>query len=537
MKNDSRSWSERYLSSSRRFPVPNRKFSGDGTRKLCVWGGIAALVLCLLTGCHTYVVKVNKAREAFYCNNLDSATEQIVKEREKPSNAKSRDVLKLEEAMMRLCAGDFKQSETLLREVRDSFDQLENKKVKTAAEKAASMLADDCVLSYPGEDYEKVMIRVMLALNSLMMDGYDAKAYANQINLKQEEIIAKSPEDPKTKEKIKKSYKNLPIGPYLCGVLSENDVSGQQEQIHSFTKVTEWDPSFMGGREMLERAKNGTHSEKGNGVVYVFALVGHGPYKVEQNAEVTQAALLVADIIVSATSKHSIPPTITAVPIPFVMVAPCRYRAAKVTIDEADSVLTEPLTDVNSMAIEQFEANKPWVIARAVARRVVKKAGIYGVKEAVGTNSPEGELLLDLVGILWEGAEEADTRCWNLLPGSIQVARIELPAGEHDLKLAASTEGFSRAAYAPIGASRYLHSGITPPPPPGPHPHHGPGPEPFAPPPSPHAHRVWKNVLGSSGSNARSCGVHVRVEDGRNSYVLVYFGDYGLIGEPHVNTP
>ncbi len=501
---------------------------------------LSMIFVCLFCltffSCRTYSRKVFQAREAFYCNNLESAATSISEERQKSANRKNKDVLKLEEAMIRLCQGKFRESESLLREVRDSFDALEDGKLKTNTEKAASLLTDDCVLSYPGEDYEKVMIRVMLALNSLMMNGDDVRAYANQINLKQEEIIAKSEVDPETKEKVKKSYRNLAIGPYLCGIIDDENISAQQEQIREFTKVTQWSPNFHGGREMLELAKNGVHSQKGNGVVYVFALVGHGPFKREVNAEVTQAALLVSDIIISATAKHTVTPTIAPVPIPEITLAPCRYRAAKVTVDNEKSVLTEKITDINTMALEQFEVNKPWIIARAVARRAVKKAGLYGIKEVAGTSSPEAELLTDLVGILWEASEEADTRCWNLLPGSIQVARLELPEGEHTLRLAATEKSFQNlnpVANFPNGKLNAPYSVN--------YPTFETNPEtletdcaPRRTHAEPHVRRVWKKVLHSDGLNPSSCDVQVNVQDGRNAYVLVYFGDYGLIGKPHV---
>jgi len=502
------------------------------------------LILCCaffltFSACHSYSKKVFQAREAFYCSNLESAVNSISEERKKAVNAKNKDVLKLEEAMIRLCQGNFRESETLLREVRDSFDNLENQKLKNNAEKAASMLADDCILAYPGEDYEKVMIRVMLALNSLMMNGEDVRAYANQINLKQEEIIAKSEVDPETKEKVKKSYRNLAIAPYLCGILDDENISAQQDQVREFTKVTQWSPNFHGGREMLERAKNGVHSQKGNGVVYVFALVGHGPFKREVNAEVTQAAMLISDIIISSASKHTVTPTIAPVPIPEITLAPCRYRAAKVTTGDGKSVLTEKITDINTMAIEQFEVNKPWIIARAAARRAVKKAGLYGVKEVAGTNSPEAELLVDLVGILWEASEEADTRCWNLLPGSIQVARLELPAGEHSLQLSASEKSFQHPNSVPgfsfheSPAQYRVNYPTFETDPASPVLSQPSAKKPFQ--AEPHTRKVWKKLLLAEGLNPSSCRVQVNVLDGRNTYVLVYFGDYGLIGEPHVS--
>ena len=46
-------------------------------------------------------------------------------------------------------------------------------------------------------------------------------------------------------------------------------------------------------------------------------------------------------------------------------------------------------------------------------------------------------LAFDVAGVAWEAAENADTRCWGLLPDSIQVVRMELPAGQHTLALQA----------------------------------------------------------------------------------------------------
>ncbi|MBR5627158.1 MAG: hypothetical protein IKW74_06015 [Thermoguttaceae bacterium] len=37
--------------------------------------------------------------------------------------------------------------------------------------------------------------------------------------------------------------------------------------------------------------------------------------------------------------------------------------------------------------------------------------------------------------MVYEASETADTRCWGLLPARIQVARIELPIGQHELSL------------------------------------------------------------------------------------------------------
>jgi hypothetical protein len=80
-------------------------------------------------------------------------------------------------------------------------------------------------------------------------------------------------------------------------------------------------------------------------------------------------------------------------------------------------------------------------VARAVARRALKKGTVFGVKEGLGVDRfGPAALLFDVAGVAWEAAENADTRCWGLLPDSIQVVRIELPAGTHTLALRAIDE-------------------------------------------------------------------------------------------------
>ncbi len=66
----------------------------------------------------------------------------------------------------------------------------------------------------------------------------------------------------------------------------------------------------------------------------------------------------------------------------------------------------------------------------------MKKGVIYGArKPSVPTRRNFASLAFNVVGVAWEATESADTRCWGLLPDKIQVLRIELPAGEHQLTL------------------------------------------------------------------------------------------------------
>jgi hypothetical protein len=145
---------------------------------------------------------------------------------------------------------------------------------------------------------------------------------------------------------------------------------------------------------------------------------------------------LIADRIISATNKYSLPPTIAPVKVPKIVVPPNYVSCVGVSIDRQYAGPTETITDIGQMAVEQHAAIYPQIIAHAVVRRVVKKGIVLGAKEALGANQNTlTSVAFDVAGIAWEATEAADTRCWGLLPDKIQVLRVELPAGQHQVAL------------------------------------------------------------------------------------------------------
>ena len=391
---------------------------------------VPLLACLLLTGCSTHAQRLAEIRTAYHAGDLAGARAKI--DAALPKHAREADVLKLDRAAVLLSEGQPREAERLMREVRDRFDHLEQKDL---AEGALAMLTDDQALAYAGEDYEKVLVRFYLALANLLGDGQDAEAYAAQVADKQQQIVRSGTAPDGTNPK--QSYQQVAAGAYLRAVLREQTHAGYEDAARALEQVCHWSPEFRHGHADLERVRQGRHSAKGNGVVYVFALVGRGPYKEERCEIPTQAALLIADRIISMTAKHSLPPTLAPIKVPRVVVPANDVHAVAVSADGRPAGQTETLTDVGRMATQQCEATRPVVVGRAVARRVLKKAAVYSVKEALPLAQAQWavELGLDLTGVLWEATEAADTRCWGLLPEKIQVLRLELPAGTHQLSL------------------------------------------------------------------------------------------------------
>jgi uncharacterized protein len=396
---------------------------------------IAALILSCVAGCATYAERTLQLHNAYYDNQL-AAAEAAVSEQLQRDRANA-DLIKLDQALIELAAGNPAVAERTLREVRDHFDELEGPAV---AEKALTFLSDDNRRAYAGEDYEKVLIRAFLALSNLMHDGGDAEAYSLQLIDKQEQIIAAGIDKKGNNPKL--SYPRVALAPYMRGILREATHLDYDDAERSYLAVVNWQPGFQAGRHDLDRATSGHHSAPGNGVLYVFALTGRGPYKEEAVEVPSTAALFIAGEIVSAVGHQTLPPNVAPVKVPRVAARRGNIAAVGVSVGPQPVGATETVTDVTQLAIQQCEAVYPQTIARAVARRILKNGILYGGKEAAGIQKGSlPGLAIDLAGLAWQATESADTRCWGLLPDKIQVLRLELPAGEHEITLRALNFG------------------------------------------------------------------------------------------------
>lgn len=432
---------------------------------------LVAVVSAALLGCATHADKLQDIRAAYNSGNMSATKTKL--DAAIAKNGNDVDVLKLDRAMLLLTEGKPRDAEMVLREVRDRFEEKEGKDI---AETALSMLTDDQQLAYAGEDYEKVLIRVMLSLSNLLADGSDAAAYALQVNQKQQQIIEKSKSKDAEGQNLKANYKFVPSGAYLHAALREETHTNYDDVARSLEQVVKWQPDFAQAKKDLERAKNGRHSQPGHGVVYVFTLVGRGPYKEEKAEIASTAAMLIADRLLTAAGKQSLPPTIAPIKVPRVVRPINQIASVSVNVIGQPGGRTETITDIGQMATEQCEALMPETLARAIVRRVVKKGVVYGAKEAIGTDKSQmSSLALNAAGVVWEATESADTRCWGLLPDKIQVLRLELPAGEHNVTLQA------------LGKNGQYIGGATP--------------------------------------------TKIQIADGRNTYVLANFPDANLVGK------
>ena len=105
-----------------------------------------------------------------------------------------------------------------------------------------------------------------------------------------------------------------------------------------------------------------------------------------------------------------------------------RFAGIEVTVEKqapARGVLVE---DVENIAIETFNAQRPMILLRTLVRAV----GKYLLTRQANKKHEALGLLTNLAGVL---TEQADKRSWQTLPNQIFMVRMPLPAGTHTLNL------------------------------------------------------------------------------------------------------
>jgi hypothetical protein len=411
---------------------------------------VFSLVACACTA--TYSEKIAGVRTAYYNGDLAAARLEIANAIEASGPGEGEyDLFLLEDSLVQLASGNAKAAEERLRAVRDDLDKLEAEDLQSAMAEFGSYLTDDRFTVYKGEDYERLLVRVFLAFASLMAGGDDAVAYANQILEKQREILDQDSPD-RTGRKYKSRYKKIGVGPYVYGmILEDSDSTGTSEASISYKRVQDWEPQYSAIAQDIQRVEQEAHTQKGNGVLYVFGFVGRGPVKVEviENdlAMVSEISLQMVRFI---DAFRDYGPTLDLSPIRVPDLVPhpeSLVRNLSIWVDGEHKGTTETLTDVTATALQQYAQVRDWVLAKAILRRMIKKAITTGVKGVARQAVRRGDhkhqdaafVAIEIAGALantiWSGVERADTRHWSLLPDKIQAVRIEVPAGVHEVNV------------------------------------------------------------------------------------------------------
>ena len=383
-------------------------------------GFILALSLLILQGCSTSAAKSEGMRMMLSQGRADKALMEVEKE------ADTDDVMvNMNLGILRAMNGKYEESNQALEKAKEEIQNLYSTSI---SEQAAAIIVNDETISFDGDRYEQVLIHAYKALNYISMgDLNSARVEILQSDVKMMEWGDAPEEDPFMR--------------YLAGIVFE--ALGEEDdamvmyrkavKVYEETKtkhglntpvqlkkdlLTLLAKAKMWGEYKDTKGRFGMSSWKplknsGKGELILLIHNGLSPQRDQQVIQSYSAAMAMNVKIALPTYPN--PPRFV--------------NRIRLTVDGQSQYL-ETVENIDGLARAALDDDIALITTRAIARAVAKKAS---EKEVGDSSSPYAGFAQLAMMIVNHATEIADTRCWNTLPQEIQVSRLYLSPGNHNL--------------------------------------------------------------------------------------------------------
>jgi hypothetical protein len=409
---------------------------------------------------------IEKARRS---GGMPAAIKQLDKSA-KSDKQKAELLYNMERGQLQRMNSDIPQSLTDLQKADDAVKEWEENAQKKVAGVVGATLLSERLKSYEGQDYEKVWVTTLMALNRLATNDLDnarvdikrtherealiATVRAKETEAAEKEAKEKGAES-KTKElngypvetlnspevlELKNGYQNA-LSHYLSGFVYElNNEAGLAAA--GYRKSIELRP----GAKVLEDALQGLDDRT-------------SPAK--RRAQTTTDVLFIVEagnaparVSKEFTIPLLIPGGPSTVSMAYPTIVPSKDPVLANLSVNGNALALDNVVDLNVMARRSLKDEMPGLVARNVTRAVTKGVA----QKEIGKANP----LLGLgAGLLSAVTEKADDRSWRSLPERVYLARASLPPGEHKLSVGGRDIGTvkisGRYAIVPV---RLLDDGV-----------------------------------------------------------------------------
>ncbi|KUM01832.1 hypothetical protein KIF53_06725 [Chromobacterium subtsugae] len=310
-----------------------------------------------------------------------------------------------------------------------------------AAETAGSLLINDKVRRYDGEDYEKVMLSTMLTLDHALSGNYAGARTEIKKTYEREALIASlhEKEYDKVEEEAKENnvqttFKDLQG--YPVETLDDPEVlnlkNGYQSAFshylagYIFESLREPSLASAGYRKAIELRPNMPLLEQG--------LKGLNS-RIAQKAAGTDVLFVVESGLIPTRTSLAIPmpfsldgkPIITQIAFPVIMPGHS-YQPLALQVGDKPVALT-PISNFDAMARRALRDEMPGIIMRSTVRAVAKGLAQKELGDQFGA-------LGSLAGITATVlTEQSDERAWSTLPARIAIGRVNLKPGRYSVSV------------------------------------------------------------------------------------------------------
>lgn len=432
-------------------------FRAEGAR-----GAAFGLLLCLFlfVGCGSVAT-----RKGFYQpittdlreNNFDAAVKKI--EKAKASHKygkKDRFVYYLDAGLAYHYASRFDTSNIKLTQAEDAADELFTKSISKAA---ASVLLNDNVLEYAGEDYEILYTNLLKALNYIGKDDFDGtfveiRRANEKLNLLEQKYADVSR---RFQEGSVDDTADVEIEYQAKKVRFNNDAFARYLSMHVYAAEGKMDDARIDHDLLLRAFREQPHIYDfevpevkyfwgDKAILSVVGLAGLSPVKealnlrIRTDKDLDLVQVLYTDPEYGESEYGHLPMPISEdfyfkFSIPQIVSRPSYVSRIRVYANTEFIGELQLLEDVAKVAQETFEAKKSLIYLRTVARAVFKGLAAYKAKKKADTGGVGGWLKKAAIDVATDISENADLRCSRLLPGKIYVGDFEIEPGTYDLTI------------------------------------------------------------------------------------------------------
>ena len=420
----------------------------------------AALPLVLLAGCSSVATK-----KKFYepitaelrSGNSAAAAKMLEAAKDKNKYAqKDRLLYFIDAGMLNHYARSYDASNAKLHLAEEAAEELFTKSVSRAA---ASLLLNDNVLEYSGEDYEVLYANLIKALNYIALGAFDeAFVEIRRANLKLELLEQKyadaatqfqqsSPDDT---DRVEIDYE-------VDKVRFHNDAFGRYLSMHIYAADGKMDDARIDHDFLVQAFRSQPHIydfampevkyySEDRAVLSVVGLVGLAPVKEALNLRIrTDKDLGLVQVLYDDPQNKGaeyghLPVKVKAdyyfkFAIPQIMPRPSLVSEIRVLANGKLIGELQLLEDVGRVAEETFAAKKSLIYIRTVARAITKGLAAHKLKKKMDTGGLGGWLKKAAVDVGTDLIENADLRSSQFLPGLVYVGDFEIEPGMYDITI------------------------------------------------------------------------------------------------------
>jgi hypothetical protein len=355
------------------------------------------------TGCASYQRNVEDGRRLLRQRQFEAAADFFRSKAERPSDDQL--VYLFDYGTVLQTAGRYRESNSVLLKANDLIDL---KDYHSVSRIAGSMALNEGFVQYKGEDFEKVLVNALLAINFLSLGEPEAALVeTKRINEKLDYLISQG----------KKSYQQNEFAYYLAGMIWELNKQWDSAFI-DYSKVLKLRPdlTFVSG-DLLRAADLGGRKKDKEEILRQRPDLRVDPkWRSREQAEVIL-------LFQQGWGPRKIPRP-ENVRFPMLVPVPSTTAQARLVLNEEIIVPSRIIYDLEKVAINTLNDDYAALVARRMGGLAAKAVVSDQLRQ-------KNEGLGQLAWIAMNLADQADLRQWSTLPRSFQVARVFVPAGRY----------------------------------------------------------------------------------------------------------